>query len=99
MRIENAWLQDSFGTRRMGEKKYANAVFGALITNRSSSSSSSSSSSGSGSGGGGGGGGGVVQLDAGGRPLGLCPIHCAKQIQITKQNQNKLINNVNFTTT
>jgi len=28
----------------------------------------------------------VDQLDAGCRPL--CPIHCAKQIPITKQNQN-----------
>jgi len=42
-----------------------------------SSSSSSSSST-------------VDQLDAGHRPL--CPIHCARQIPITKQNQNKLIN-------
>jgi len=32
----------------------------------------------------------VDQLDAGRRAL--CPIHCAKQFQITKQNQNELIN-------
>ena len=32
----------------------------------------------------------VDQLDACHKPQ--CPIHCAKQIPITKQNQNKLIN-------